>query len=81
MQRLRQFEKDRIYDDFKDQVGMATSSPAPSASSDIYVDLGKAEAVMPAREQVPGEEYQPGDRIQSLLLEIENTPTRAGRSS
>jgi len=42
--------------------------------SDIFVDLGKAEAVMPAKEQMPGEEYQPGDRIRSLLLEIENTP-------
>jgi len=42
--------------------------------SDIYIDLGKAEAVMPAKEQMPGEEYLPGDRIRSILLEIENTP-------
>ena len=41
--------------------------------SDIFVDLGKAEAIMPGKEQVPGEEYAPGDRIRSLLLEIENT--------
>ena len=75
MQRLRQFEKDRIYDDFKDQVGnIVTGTVRRRERSDIYVDLGKAEAVMPAREQVPGEEYQPGDRIRSLLLEIENTP-------
>ena len=75
MQRLRQFEKDRIYDDFKDQVGnIVTGTVRRRERNDIYVDLGKAEAVMPAREQVPGEEYQPGDRIRSLLLEIENTP-------
>jgi len=75
MQRLRQFEKDRIYDDFKDQVGnIVTGTVRRRERNDIFVDLGKAEAVMPAREQVPGEEYQPGDRIRSLLLEIENTP-------
>src|SRR5476651_517457 len=75
MQRLRQFEKDRIYDDFKDQVGnIVTGTVRRRERSDIYVDLGKAEAVMPAKEQVPMEEYQPGDRIRCLLLEIENTP-------
>ena len=75
MQRLRQFEKDRIYDDFKDQVGnIVTGTVRRRERSDIFVDLGKAEAVMPAKEQMPGEEYQPGDRIRSLLLEIENTP-------
>jgi N utilization substance protein A len=75
MQRLRQFEKDRIYDDFKDQVGnIVTGTVRRRERNDIYVDLGKAEAIMPAKEQVPGEEYQPGDRIRSLLLEIENTP-------
>ena len=75
MQRLRQFEKDRIYDDFKDQVGnIVTGTVRRRERNDIYIDLGKAEAVMPAKEQMPGEEYQPGDRIRSLLLEIENTP-------
>jgi len=75
MQRLRQFEKDRIYDDFKDQVGnIVTGTVRRRERNDIYVDLGKAEAIMPMKEQVPGEEYQPGDRIRSLLMEIENTP-------
>jgi N utilization substance protein A len=74
MQRLRQFEKDRIYDDFKDQVGnIVTGVVRRRERNDLYADLGKAEAVMPAKEQVPGEEYQPGDRIRCLLLEIENT--------
>jgi N utilization substance protein A len=75
MQRLRQFEKDRIYDDFKDQVGnIVTGTVRRRERNDIYIDIGKAEAVMPAKEQVPMEEYQPGDRIRCLLLEIENTP-------
>jgi N utilization substance protein A len=75
MQRLRQYEKDRIYDDFKDQVGdVVTGTVRRRERNDLYVDLGKAEAVMSAREQVPGEEYQPGDRIRCLLLSIDSTP-------
>ena len=75
MQRLRQFEKDRIFDDFKDQVGnIVTGTVRRRERNDLYVDLGKAEAVMPAKEQVPGEEYQPGERIRCLLLNIESSP-------
>ncbi|PTX91142.1 transcription termination factor NusA [Opitutus sp. ER46] len=75
MQRLRQFEKDRIYDDFKDQVGnIVTGTVRRRERNDLYIDLGKAEAVMPGKEQVPGEEYQPGERIRCLLMEIQNTP-------
>ncbi len=75
MQRLRQFEKDRIYDDFKDQVGnIVTGTVRRRERNDLYVDLGKAEALMPGKEQVPGEEYQPGERIRCLLLAIESTP-------
>ena len=75
MQKLRQFEKDRIYDDFKDMVGnIVTGTVRRKERNDIYVDLGKSEAVLPGREQVPGEEYQPGDRIRAILLNIESTP-------
>lgn len=75
MQRLRQFEKDRIFDDFKDQVGnIVTGTVRRRERNDLFVDLGKAEAVMPAKEQVPGEEYQPGERIRCLLLNIESSP-------
>lgn len=75
MQRLRQFEKDRIYDDFKDQVGnIVTGTVRRRERNDLYIDLGKAEAVMLGKEQVPGEEYQPGERIRCLLMEIQSTP-------
>ncbi len=75
MQRIRQFEKDRIYDDFKDMVGnIVTGTVRRRERGDIFVDLGKAEAMMPGKEQVPGEEYQPGDRIRCLLLAIDSTP-------
>lgn len=75
MQKLRQFEKDRIYDDFKDMVGtIVTGTVRRRERGDIVVDLGKAEALLTGKEQVPGEEYQAGDRVRCLLLVIDSTP-------
>lgn len=74
MQKIRMFEKERIYDDFKDRVGEVISGVVRRRErNDLYIDLGKAEALLPYRERVPGEEYGPGDRIRCLLLEIEAT--------
>lgn len=77
MQRLRQFEKERIYDDYKDNVGdIVTGVVRRRERGDLVVDLGKAEAILPPRERVPGEDYSPGERIRCLLLNIE--PTNRG---
>ncbi|RKX34392.1 MAG: transcription termination/antitermination protein NusA [Verrucomicrobia bacterium] len=72
MQRIRQFEKERIYDDYKDLIGDVVSGIVRRRErGDLFIDLGKAEAVLPHREQVPGEDYSPGERIRCLLLAIE----------
>lgn len=74
MQRIRQFEKDRIYDDYKDTVGdIVTGTVRRRERGDLIVDLGKAEAILPPRERVPGEDYAPGETIRCLLLKIEQT--------
>ena len=74
MQRIRQFEKDRIYDDYKDTVGdIVTGTVRRRERGDLVVDLGKAEAILPPRERVPGEDYAPGESIRCLLLKIEQT--------
>ncbi|HLP01475.1 MAG: transcription termination factor NusA [Opitutaceae bacterium] len=75
MQRIRQFEKDRIMDDYKDMVGDVVSGIVRRKErGDLFIDLGKAEAMMPAKEQVMGEEYGAGERIRCLLLSIDTTP-------
>ena len=57
-QRVRQFEKDRIYDEYKDTVGDIVSGTVRRRErGDLVIDLGKTEALLPQREQVPGEEY------------------------
>ncbi len=74
MQRIRQFEKERIFDDYKDLVGdIVTGVVRRRERGDLIVDLGKAEAILPPKERVSGEDYSPGERIRCLLLEIENT--------
>ncbi|MCH8473828.1 MAG: transcription termination factor NusA [Opitutales bacterium] len=74
MQRLRQFEKERIYDHFKDQVGDVVSGIVRRRErGDLIVELGTAEALLPHRERVPGEDYSPGERIRCLLLKIDNS--------
>ncbi|HQU08437.1 MAG TPA: NusA N-terminal domain-containing protein, partial [Opitutales bacterium] len=75
MQRIRQFEKERIFDEYKDMVGdIVTGTVRRRERGDLVVDLGKAEALMPMRERIPGEDYAPGERVRALLLSIDTTP-------
>ncbi len=75
IQKVRQFEKDRIYDDFKDVVGdIVTGTVRRREKGALIVDLGKAEAILPKREAIPGEDYAPGERIRCLLLNIDASP-------
>lgn len=74
-QSVRQFEKERVYDEFKDQVGdIVTGTVRRREKGTLIVDLGKAEAMIPRREAIPGEDLGNGDRVRCLLLEIESTP-------
>jgi len=74
MQRIRQFEKDRIYDEYKSSIGDIVSGTVRRRDrGNLTVDLGKVEAILPIREQIPGESYAPGERIRCLLLSIDST--------
>ena len=71
-QRLRQFEKEHIYDEFRDQVGgLVTGIVRRKERGDLVVEVGKAEALLPWRERVPGEDWVPGERIRCLLHKLE----------
>lgn len=73
MQRLRQAEKEIIYDEFKDRAGEIVSGTVRRFErSDVVLDLGKFEAVMPARERVATEDYNVGDRLRAYVLAVEN---------
>ncbi|MBE6404811.1 MAG: transcription termination factor NusA [Lentisphaerae bacterium] len=73
LQEIRKAEKQTIEDEFRDQVGEIVSGTVRRYEhGNIIVDLQKAEAMIPAREKVPSEQYMPGDRINALLLRIAN---------
>jgi N utilization substance protein A len=73
MQRIRQIEKDMIYEEFKDRAGEIVSGTVRRFErSDVIIDLGRFEATMPSRERVPTEEYSVGDRIRAYVVEVAN---------
>jgi transcription termination/antitermination protein NusA len=71
IQKLRMAEKDKVFAAYKDHAGdIVTGTVRRFDRSDVFVDLGDAEGVMPGKERVPSEEYQIGDRIRFLLMSI-----------
>lgn len=74
IQRIRQAEREMVYEEYKDRVGDIVSGAVRQFNrSDIVVDMGRGEALLPARERVPTEEYQVGDRIRAYLLSVDST--------
>jgi N utilization substance protein A len=72
LQKIREAEKERVIDEYKNRVGdIVTGSVRQFNRSDIVVDLGRGEAVLPAKERVPTEEYQIGDRIRALIVSVD----------
>src|SRR5476651_866569 len=75
MQQLRRAEKSLIFAEFKDRVGEIISGTVRRFErSDVIVDLGKYEALLPNRERVSIEEYQVGERIRCYVKAVENGP-------
>ena len=73
LHRIRQAEKDRLFEEYKDRKGDILSGTVRRFErSDVVVDLGRAEAVLSSKERVPTEEYQVGDRLRALLVDIVN---------
>jgi N utilization substance protein A len=75
MQHIRRAEKQLIFTEFKDRVGDIISGTVRRFErSDVTVDLGKYEALLPNRERVPTEEYQIGERIRCYVKAVDNGP-------
>jgi N utilization substance protein A len=71
-QNIRSIEKNMIFEEFKDREGdIVTGTVRRFERSDVIIDLGKFEAVIPAKERVQTEEYTPGERIRALVLAVD----------
>ena len=73
IQRVRDEERDIIFQEFKDKKGELIKGVVRrfEKGNNIIVDLGKTEGILPFREQTPRETYRPGDRIVALLKDID----------
>jgi transcription termination/antitermination protein NusA len=73
IQRLRDAERDIIFNEFKDRKGDLTHSGIVQRfeKKNIIVNLGRTDAILPEKEQIPRERYRQGDRIRAFILEVE----------
>ena len=75
IQRIREAEKESIFEDYKDKEGTIISGLIQRIEAgNIFLDLGRATAVLPREEQARGERYRLGERIKALIFLIERTP-------
>lgn len=75
LQRLRDAERDNIYEEFKDRVGnVVTGIVQRNDRRDVIVALGKVECLLPHQEIPMGVRYRIGDRIRALIVEVRRAP-------
>jgi N utilization substance protein A len=73
IQRVRDAERDIVFDEYKDRKGEIVNGIVRRFEKGaLIVDLGRAEAVLPVKEQVPRENYRPGDRIRAYVADVNN---------
>src|SRR5512145_1178988 len=71
IQRVRDAERDIVYEEYKDRAGEIVNGIVRRFEKGaIVVDLGRAEAVLPLKEQVPRETYRPNDRIRAYVIDV-----------
>src|SRR5438094_620424 len=71
LQRVRDAERDRIFKEFEGKDGQILRGVVHRIEKrNVIVEIGKAEAILPEREQIPGERFNPGDRIRAFVLEV-----------
>ncbi len=71
IQRVKDAERDNIYDEYKDKKGeLVTGFVQRLDGGSIIVNLGRAEAVVPVAEQIPREVYKRGERIRGYIYEV-----------
>ncbi len=72
LQRIREAEREMMYDEYIDRVTEVVTGIVQQAGdrNNVLVDLGKVEALLPRSEQVDGERYEQGSRIKAVITEV-----------
>lgn len=76
LQKTREKERQKVYDEYRDRLGDVITALVQRVDNkgNVFVDLGRGEAIMPAREQIPGERYTVGTRMKVFISRVELTP-------
>lgn len=75
IQKIREAERDLVYNEFKDRVGDITMGVIRHKErGDVIVDLGRVQAILPAKEQSPAESYHIGHRIRTYIVDVRPAP-------
>src|SRR5881296_2151051 len=72
LQRIREAEREMMYDEYVDRVSEVVTGIVQQAGdrNNVLVDLGKVESLLPRSEQVDGERYEQGSRIKAVITEV-----------
>src|SRR5438552_4711627 len=74
LQKVRDAEREGIYSEFVGKEGQILRGVVHRIEKrNVILEIGKAEAILPEREQIPGERYNPGDRVRAYVLEVRRT--------
>ncbi len=74
LQRMREAERDSQYQEFQERVGDLVTGTVQSHNSDVVtIGLGRAEAILPRSQQVPGERYRMHDKVRAYVMEVKKT--------
>jgi N utilization substance protein A len=74
IQRVREAEREKIFQEYKNRVGeLVTGNVQQVDKGNIIVNLGRAEAIVPPREQIRKEKFRQGDRIRAVITEVQDT--------
>ncbi|MFQ5511742.1 MAG: transcription termination factor NusA, partial [Candidatus Krumholzibacteriia bacterium] len=72
MQKIREFERERTFEEYKDRVGEVVSGSVQQIDRNgILVNLGNAEATMPKKEQIRRERYNQGASLRACILKVD----------
>lgn len=72
IQKVREAERENVYNEFKDRKGDIVSGTVQRMEKgNLYVNIGRAEAVLLAKEQIPGESYRQGERIRAYIIDVQ----------
>lgn len=74
-QRLKEAERTRVHNEYKDKEGEVVTGSVARVDNrgNVYVELGRGEALMPPKEQIPTERYHPGQRIKVYLKQVQRS--------